>query len=80
MKYVYNTPENTCRTLYSGYHLQDIPFQTCALGLLRSDYMVDYDGSSVAPDREPRLRQIEINTISSSFFALTQDKVRNLQM
>ena len=56
-----------------------ITFQTCALGLTRSDYMVDctcaYTGE---PDGELRLRQIEINTIASGMCGLGQDKVRNL--
>ena len=70
------TAENNVVKLYFLLIL----FQTCVLGLTRSDYMVDYASSSPgAPDRELRLRQIEINTISSSFFALTQDRVQNLQ-
>ena len=51
-----------------------ITFQTCVLGLTRSDYMVDYASS----DRELRLRQIEINTIASGMCGLGQDRIRNL--
>ena len=54
-----------------------IKLQTCALGLTRSDYMIDYS-SSGAPGGELRLRQIEINTIASGMCGLGQDRVRNL--
>ena len=56
-----------------------VTFQTCALGLTRSDYMVDYASSSGGtPDGELRLRQIEINTIASGMCGLGQDKVQSL--
>lgn len=44
------------------------PRQPCMLALHRSDYMVD---QGPAGDREPSLKQIELNTISSSFGALS---------
>jgi glutathione synthetase len=44
------------------------PSQPWALGLHRSDYMVDRGRDGAAP---PRLRQIELNTISSSFASLS---------
>ena len=54
--------------------------QTCSLGLHRSDYMVDYSVVSMETQSSTGdggdsgrlcLRQIEINTIASSFFGLT---------
>ena len=45
--------------------------QPLALGVFRSDYMVDEGGDAVAPGAPPRLRQIELNTISSAFAGLS---------
>ena len=46
-------------------------FQTCALGLHRCDYMVDYKPVPQTSSSGLSLKQIEMNTIASSFFGLT---------
>ncbi|MCJ1371505.1 hypothetical protein MMC20_002722 [Loxospora ochrophaea] len=43
--------------------------QDLSLGLFRSDYMVHVDPS--APDAQPQIRQVEFNTIASSFGGLS---------
>ncbi|XP_064394858.1 glutathione synthetase-like isoform X2 [Halichondria panicea] len=47
--------------------------QTCTFSIQRSDYMIDKK-----PGVGPTLKQIEMNTIAASCFALTQDKMENL--
>jgi glutathione synthase len=44
--------------------------QPLSFGVLRSDYMID-EGPEAAAPSEPALRQIELNTISCSFPALS---------
>lgn len=46
---------------FSFYLIQPI-----SVGVFRSDYMVNYDADSTTPT----LKQIEVNTISASFFGL----------
>ena len=57
------------RMIEAGTFLSSLvpSLQTCALGMHRSDYMVDLSGG----DGNLCLRQIELNTIASSFFGLT---------
>lgn len=45
-------------------HVQDV-----SLGLFRSDYMVHQDASN--PQSKPAIKQIEFNTIASSFGGLS---------
>lgn len=45
--------------------------QPVALGVFRSDYMIDEGGDGESAGAAPRLRQIELNTISSAFAGLS---------
>ena len=56
-------------------YANNVPLQTCTLGLIRSDYMVDYVPSEMT-DGQLRLRQIEINTIASGLFGLSQNRIQ----
>lgn len=55
------------------YECTFIRIQTCTFSIQRSDYMIDKK-----PGVGPTLKQIEMNTIAASCFALTQDKMENL--
>jgi glutathione synthase len=58
--------------MYMALHKEGPPAQPVALGLHRSDYMVDASSSSSSSgkEEEPRLLQVELNTIASSFGCL----------
>ncbi|KAL9595774.1 MAG: hypothetical protein Q9219_006228 [cf. Caloplaca sp. 3 TL-2023] len=49
--------------------LWDVHLENLSLGLFRSDYMVHKDPE--APDGEPVIKQVEFNTIASSFGGLS---------
>jgi hypothetical protein len=56
--------------MYTALRGQGPPAQRVALGLHRSDYMVDDDQERERKEEGPRLVQVELNTIASSFGCL----------
>jgi glutathione synthase len=59
-----------CRFVYNRYSfLLLMAVKDLALGLFRSDYMVHVDPTAAKP--EPCIRQVEFNTIASSFGGLS---------
>ncbi|XP_077982662.1 glutathione synthetase-like [Glandiceps talaboti] len=56
--------------IYEEVYINGSPSQPIQLGLLRADYMLDSPKGKETPLEEIKLRQIEINTIASSFAGL----------